>query len=112
MSITLQTSLCLAILFCGIGCYAWRREKPMWFWSGTTVKPENISDIPAYNHANAIMWWVYSLLYWGAALIFRTNQALSEIIMAIAATIGLIPLCIAYTLIYRKYRKKEERKEK
>ena len=84
----------------------------MWFWSGTTVKPENISDIPAYNHANAIMWWVYSLLYWGAALIFPTNQALSEIIMTIAATIGLIPLCIAYTLIYRKYRKKEERKEK
>lgn len=36
----------------------------MWFWSGKTVKETEISDITAYNHANGIMWIVYSIIYW------------------------------------------------
>ena len=51
-------------LFTGIGIYAWRREKPMWFWSGSTVDEKEISDIPAYNKANGIMWICYSALFW------------------------------------------------
>ena len=39
----------------------------MWFWSGKTVKETEISDITAYNHANGIMWIVYSIIYWMAA---------------------------------------------
>ena len=46
---------CSALLT-GIGIYAWNRKKPMWFWSGKTVKETEISDITAYNHANGIMW--------------------------------------------------------
>ena len=38
----------------------------MWFWSGKTVKETEISDITAYNHANGIMWIVYSIIYWMA----------------------------------------------
>lgn len=34
----------------------------MWFWSGKTVKETKISDITAYNHANGIMWIVYSII--------------------------------------------------
>ena len=26
-----------SLLFTGIGIYAWRRTKPMWFWSGSSV---------------------------------------------------------------------------
>ena len=44
-----------ALLFVGIGLYSFRLKKPMWFWSGTTVDPESISDIPAYNRANGKM---------------------------------------------------------
>ena len=47
-----------AVLFCGIGVYAERSEKPMHFWSGSEVKPEEISDIPSYNRENARMWWI------------------------------------------------------
>ena len=107
MQIFQQTALFIAVLFAGIGFYAWRRKEPMWFWSGTTVKSENITDIRAYNHANAIMWWCYSLPYWIAALIGNFYPQLSEIILACAATIGFIPLCITYLLIYRKYKKKK-----
>ena len=36
---------CSAILT-GIGIYAWHREKPMWFWTGSEVKASEIADIP------------------------------------------------------------------
>ena len=38
-----------AFLFLGIGIYASKREKPMWFYSGTTVDASKISDVKAYN---------------------------------------------------------------
>ena len=54
----------VSLLFTGIGIYAWRRRKPMWFWSGSTVKESEISDIAAYNRANGIMWLVFSFVMW------------------------------------------------
>ena len=39
----------VSLLFIGIGIYAWKRKKPMWFWSGSTVTESEISDIAAYN---------------------------------------------------------------
>ena len=37
----------VALLFTGLGIFAWRRKKPMWFYSGSEVKPWQIRDIPA-----------------------------------------------------------------
>ena len=56
-------------LFTGIGIYAIRRKKPMWFWSGSTVKEYEISDIPAYNKANGIMWIGFSMIFWISAIL-------------------------------------------
>ena len=47
-------------LFVGIGVFAWRRKEPMWFYSGTEVDPASITDVPAYNRANAVMWMTCS----------------------------------------------------
>ena len=52
------------LLFTGLGIYAWRLEKPMWFWSGSTVRPDQITDVKAYNRENGIMWICYSLVFW------------------------------------------------
>ena len=41
-----------AILFFGIGVYAQRCQKPMWFWSGTEVDPATITDVALYNREN------------------------------------------------------------
>ena len=46
----------LAAFFTGVGIFAWTRKKPMWFWSGSTVKKSEITDVRAYNRANGIMW--------------------------------------------------------
>ena len=47
--IWLITLIPCSLLFTGIGIYAWRREKPMWFWSGSTVREEEITDVKAYK---------------------------------------------------------------
>ena len=74
--------------------YAWRREKPMWFWSGSTVRESEISDIPAYNKANGIMWIVYSLVFWAGSVL-----GLFEIDIA-----GIPVLVLVYRKIYVRYK--------
>ena len=36
-----------SLLFTGIGIYAWRRTKPIWFWSGSSVREEEITNVKA-----------------------------------------------------------------
>jgi len=50
-------------LFTGLGIFAWRRKKPMRLYSGSTVKEDEIADIPGYNRANGIMWLVFSTVF-------------------------------------------------
>lgn len=100
------TFLVLGILFSGIGAYAWRRKDPMWFWSGTTVNPDTVSDIPAYNRANAIMWMIYALPYWAGALFSRSQPELASQFVGWGATLGSLLLVPCYLLIRRKYRRR------
>ena len=51
-------------LFFGLGVWANRLEKPMHFWSGSSIDPKTVIDIPEYNRKNAVMWKWYSLPYW------------------------------------------------
>ena len=99
----------LAAFFSGLGIYAWKRKKPMWFWSGSTVREQEIKDIPAYNRANGIMWLAYSSVFWGSAIlgIFRTEAA--GIMLSIGCLAGIPILIIAYRRIYQTY--KAERRD-
>ncbi len=94
----------LSIFFTGIGVYAWKRKKPMWFWSGSTVREKEIKDIPAYNRANGIMWIVYSLVFWISAFIGFFKPEAAGITLLIGCIGGLLALVIAYKKIYQKYR--------
>ena len=40
------------ILFFGIGVYATKLKRPMWFYSGSSVDPKKISDVQQYNKEN------------------------------------------------------------
>lgn len=94
----------LAALFSGIGIYAWRRKKPMWFWSGSTVDEKDIADVPAYNRANGIMWLCYSAVFWIAAILGIFRQELAGVFLAVGCLAGIPVLVIAYRKIYAKYR--------
>lgn len=94
---------CSALLT-GIGIYAWNRKKPMWFWSGKTVKETEISDITAYNHANGIMWIVYSIIYWMATFAGIWNSTAALDLIIVGCVIGIPVLVVVYNRIYARYK--------
>ena len=97
-----------SLLFTSIGIYAWRREKPMWFWSGSSVREDEISDIPAYNRENGIMWIVYSLAFWVSTFMGLWEVSTAGIVLIVGCLGGIPSLIITYNRIYRKYIRSEK----
>ncbi len=94
----------ISVLFTGIGIFAWRSRKPMWFWAGSTVKESEIRDIPAYNRANGIMWLAYSSVFWISTFLGLFGTALAGIFMMAGCLGGIPALVFAYLKIYDHYR--------
>ena len=93
-----------AAAFTALGIFAWKRKKPMWFWSGSEVKPWQIKDVPAYNKANGWMWIVFSLIFWAAALLSLFDTPAAGILLVVGCLAGIPGLVIAYGRIYRRYK--------
>ena len=94
-----------SLLFTGIGIFAWQRKKPMWFWSGSTVKGSEISDVAAYNRANGIMWLVFSLIMWVSTVLGAMNMKAGGILLTAGCIIGVPLLPVVYGKIYQKFKK-------
>lgn len=94
-----------AALFTGIGIYAMRRKEPMWFWAGSTVRAESITDIPAYNRANGWMWILYSIPVWLATGIGWYWPKLGSTILTLSCTVGIAWVIWRYQRILKKYRR-------
>ena len=94
----------LAACFTGLGIYAWKRKKPMWFWSGSTVKASEISDVPAYNRANGVLWLCYSGVFWLAAILGFFAPEAAGVALAVGCVGGIPILILAYRRIYKKYK--------
>ena len=95
----------ISALFTALGIYAWKRKKPMWFWSGSAVKEEEISDIPAYNRANGIMWIGFSVIMWAAAILGAFSMECAGIVLVAGCVLCLPGLPLIYNRIYKKYKK-------
>lgn len=93
-----------SLLFTGIGIYAMRREKPMWFWSGSSVAEKDISDVKAYNRANGIMWIVFSGIFWISTLLGLYKTNIAGAVLIVGCIVGGVVLPIAYRTIYERYR--------
>ena len=94
-----------AMLFCGIGIYAQKIKKPIWFWSGTEVDRTSVSDIPTYNRENAKMWFGYSLWYWAAGLLWHWSTMAAVGILVLGGTLGIVLLIRNYLKIEKKYKR-------
>lgn len=94
--------LCAAI-FTGIGVYARHSATPVHFWSGTTVAPEQVSDISAYNRANSGMWLIFSLPYWLLGVVYFWLPVLSGIGMGVWSIAGLCWLIWRYRRIQKRF---------
>ena len=94
-----------SLLFTGIGIYAWRRTKPMWFWSGSSVREDEITNVKAYNRENGIMWICYSAVFWISTIMGIGSVSTAGIVLAVGCLGGLPLLVTAYNRIYRKYKR-------
>ena len=95
-----------AILFLSIGIYAEKREKPMWFWAGSTVDESAITDVKAYNKENARMWELYSLWYFASGIIYYWNEIIAIILLVLSCTVGIGILVATFNKIEKKYKVK------
>ena len=95
-----------AILFYGIGIYAEKREKPMWFWAGTNVDEKKISDVKAYNAENAKMWKIYSLWFFASGIIYFWHSGISILLLVLGCTLGIGILVATFNKIEKKYQVK------
>ena len=94
------------VLFYLIGIYAGHREKPMWFWAGSEVKEEEITDVAQYNRENGRMWKLYSLWFLAAGLLNIWNSVAALIVLALSCTVGIAILVYTFLRIDKKYRVK------
>lgn len=92
-----------ALIFGGIAIFAFKRKDPMHFWSGSTVKEEEITDIKAYNRANGIMWAFFAAFIVFAGILSLINIKAGGILLSITFVPGILVLIIAYKRIYKKY---------
>lgn len=107
----LLTVCCLVAgaIFFGIGVYAGRKKGPMNFWAGEQVAPETVTDIPAYNRENALMWKWYSLSYFLTglcALLSIWSGAWNYVclgVLVLGCCGGMIAVIFRYRNIRRKY---------
>ena len=93
------------LVFAAIGLWALLRKTPMHFWSGTTVEPEEITDVKKYNKANAVMWFCYCIPQIISMLIAPFSVSLATIVMVAGILGGLPVLIIVYKKIYNKYKR-------
>ena len=100
-------------LFYGIGAWALRSQKPVGFWAnGKEIRPEDVSDIAAYNRAYARMWKRYSIPYWLCGLVGTVTAwhpvfpLLCMIVMILACSVGIWWLVSSYGRIWNQYRVK------
>lgn len=92
-----------AAVFLGLGIYAGKRKEPMKFWAGTTIPPEKVTDITAYNQANSKMWKCYSIPFWVTGISFIWFPTLSAMAMVASATVGTGVLIHHYHKIETEY---------
>ena len=87
-------------LFAGIAIFAWQLDKPMWFLPGREMKASELTDVYAYNKANALMWLIYSVPYWVSGFLGLINGGVAGVLLVAALLVGL-PVLV---LIHRKIR--------
>ena len=105
-SIPMAVILCFcAAVFAAVGCWAAMRRDPMHFWAGSTVKPEEIRDIPAYNRACARLWWGYGAAWALVGALALSAPAAAGIAAAALSVGGLGALIGIYRYIYKKYKR-------
>ena len=107
--VVLLCNLFCSITFVAISIWARKRTSPMHFYSGTSIDPRTVSDIPAYNKANAKMWMIFSIPFMLSlvlnllAFFIPMLFVVSVILVALDCTAGIAWLMIEYNRIAKEF---------
>jgi len=82
-----------------------RRRKPIHFFAGTTVEPQEITDIPSYNRANARMWALYAVWFIVISVLSLLHSTVGIVLSIVSIIPGIFFLYIPYKRIYSKYKR-------
>ncbi len=93
-----------SMVFGGMAFWAFKCKEPIHFWSGSTVRPEEITDIPAYNRANGWMWTIYTISMIVTGILALFNILIGVILLVVICVPGIIVLVVVYNRIYKKYK--------
>lgn len=95
----------LALL--GIGIWAWKSDKAVGFYTGTT--PPEVTDVRKYNRSVAVLWFVYAGLFelLGLPFLFLKQNAAGFLLVVLGVVVISIALMIVYNRILRKYDQKK-----
>lgn len=95
----------LALL--GIGIWAWKSDKAVGFYTGTT--PPEVTDVRKYNRSVAVLWFVYAGLFelLGLPFLFLKQNAAGFLWVVLGVVVISIALMIVYNRILRKYEQKK-----
>lgn len=93
-----------SFIFGVIALWAFKRKDPMHFWSGSTVRPEEIADIPSYNRAKGLMWAIYTLCMVVTGIFSLFSIITGVILLIIICVPGIMVLIVTYNRIYNKYK--------
>jgi len=96
-----------ALLFGIIAVVALKKKTPIHFWAGMKVDSDEITDIPAYNRANAVMWAIYALCFVASAVAALFHIGMGAALLVAASTVGIVWLIATYRKIYKKYSAKK-----
>jgi len=77
----------------------------MHFWAGSEVKPEEITDIPAYNKENGVMWLIYTAATIFSGAVSLWSVGIGAVLLTVVCVPGIAFLIINYKRIYKKYKK-------
>jgi len=93
--------------FCigGIALWIAGRNKPVCFWRGRAMRSQEITDIRAYNRANAVMYCRFSLCFVTAGIIAPFNLIAGVIFIVTASVLGSFAMTICYNGIYERYQR-------
>ena len=88
-----------------IGRGAWKSKTPVGFFTGT--KPPEVTDVKGYNHAVAILWFIYAGVYeiLGLPFLLLQQNSLGFVPIIFGVLIATLGLILGYVRIERKYRK-------
>ena len=93
----------VALLLIGIAIWSWNSKKPAGFYAGS--EPPKVKDVEKYNHAVALLWILYAVLFElsGFPFLFAQQNSPAFIVTILIDVIITIGLIIVYNRILGKY---------